>query len=276
MLIILALPFHYSLRASWLSQQGTLEWSLRWAWFLSLDKIIKRMMAKPEAEKAEPVGEERSAKGAKQKPRPEKGSGDSASRPKAAGSVKSKAEPVVEAKTSTLKKTRASEPEDAVALDPSAKVGRVSQEGTGASSEAKAAVSEAESGHGRSVWQRFQTAQAALAELWAFQPWLSRWLGRFWHLFHFTPLRCWLAAGWGDPYQTFEAFRLVYALRPFLPKGLNLVTEPDFLQLRLDVELEFSGWFSPLQAIFTVLRLLIDPTTRRFYRMVRQLQAGAE
>ena len=297
LILLLALPIHYSAQVSFIQQKFSWDWQLRWGWLFQVDRWIKSKNASLEQDAAmeKPSSTDdpkrTTAQPAKKKPRQKAHpmSGAEPSEP-ATMSPEPTGEPEIprEAKPSTRRepsKPLQDEPssveqafpvsprDEAEAPKPEASTPNPSKP-SGSSGEAEVAPQDddaiiAENSEMGSTWQeRLAAGYETARDFWSYRHWALAWGKRFLHEFHLTPLTIRGTIGLGDPYLTAQVFGFITIGQSF-SQALDISVQPSFLEVAADVDARISGWVSPLFVLVQAVLLLLDPKARALYRKIR-------
>lgn len=242
LLVILALPLRYGVYAAWHQDKGTFDWYLNWAWVVKLDKLVQSLQPQedtPPEDTAKPQGN-----GVKKK----SAAGSGSPRKPEPPSLTSSQEEASAESASAARKAKAKMEEP---LEATGEREKYASETT-------------------STREQVNQGLAQLQEVWQERSWLWRWLIRFGGTLHLTPLYIQGSLGLDDPYQTNSAFRHFFLLRGFLPSGIRLELAPDYRSSRVEVQLQLSGWLSPLHFLAVTGVFLLDRTSWRLWRLLRQ------
>ena len=250
LLLLMALPLGYSLSASWINGQGSLDWQLTYAWFIRLDRFIIKQLEKQKQtssgstakkKKKRPLKAEATKEGVSENPETRKHKELTPPRPQEdheKGTLEQAApEPpeIISATTET--------PSDTSTMSPDGEL--KGEQGSSSSSKDMPLL----------MWQKRQ--------------WIWRWFTRFWGTLHLSPLCIYARVGLGDPYDTSDLVRRLVVCNAILPRGLQIEVEPEYLDHAFDGKVSLSGWLSLLHILVLGLLCYLDPQTKQLLALYK-------
>ena len=277
-LVLLALPIHYSAQASYIQRNFGWDWQLRWGWIIHVDRFVKKKSKDDTATsanakfRAQSAMEQPKVKRQTESPSPQPPSAERAQRSKEAdtGPLSVQAPEQAKPSVTAARKANTSVQQDSIPAAPASGNDASSSDAQGSSKDDDAII--AENSEMGSTWQdRLSSGYETARDLWSYRQWAVAWCTRFLHELHLSPLAVQGKIGVGDPYLTAQAFGCIVLLQTFHPRVLSLSIQPSFLEVATDVDVRISGWMSPLLVLVQVVLLLFDPKARTLYRKVKSL-----